>query len=136
MDHLPLYKQLVWDAMLSPDVVSVGDSVIVDGITRGMVKEGRVFLSFDRDRRAELVAQHRGALYQATAAQAWLAIDAGVDEATFRELFSEAIADRSVPRAAITRFVKEIAAEIRALPELRNPDWDNIRWWPKFPTAS
>ena len=80
-------------------VSTIGNnSVIVDGIMRGYVRDGRVVLNFDADRVAELVAQNLGAVYDANAAQAWLAVDPGVDEATFRALFSEAITDRSVPR--------------------------------------
>jgi len=61
MDHLALYEQLVSDVMPSPDVPTIGNnSVIVEGIMRGLVRDGRVVLNFDADRVAELVAQNLG----------------------------------------------------------------------------
>lgn len=124
MDHLPLYQQLVWDALLQDGAASIGESLIVDGVMCAMVKEGRIVLLFDERRAAELVAQNLGAIYQGNNTRTWLVVDPNVDEATFRELFNEATADKNVPRAAIATFLREIATEIRSLPQLSEPDWD------------
>ena len=94
-------------------------------------------------------------MYDANAAQAWLAVDAGVDEATFRALFSEAITDRSVPRdesprrlpedlpqpendsvAAMAEISQAIAADILTLPELSDPDWDTYSMVAEVRTTS
>ncbi len=124
MDHLPLYQQLVWNALRQDGAVSIGDSLIVDGVMCGMVKDGRIVLLFDENRAGELVAQNLGTIYQGNNTRTWLVVDPDVDEATFRELFDEATADRNVPRAAIATFVREVAIEIRSLPQLSKPDWD------------
>ncbi|MFT4164589.1 MAG: hypothetical protein QM650_05055 [Microlunatus sp.] len=124
MDHLPLYEQLVWDALPQDGVASTGDSLSVDGVMCAMVKDDRVVFLFDENRAAELVAQNLGTIYQGNNTRDWLVVDPDVDEATFRELFNEATADRNVPRAAIATFVREISAEIRSLPQLSEPDWD------------
>ena len=97
MDHLPLYQQLVWNALRQGGAVSIGDSLIVDGVMCGMVKEGRIVLLFDENRATELVAQNLGTIYQGNNTRTWLVVDPDVDEATFRELFNEATADRNVP---------------------------------------
>ena len=125
MDHLTLYERLMWDAIKQDeDVAWIDDSLFVDGRMCTMVKDGRIVLRLDEDRVAKLVAQGLGVVYQGVPTRDWLVVDPRVDEATVRELFGEATADRNVPRAAIARFVKEIGAEIRALPVLSDPDWD------------
>lgn len=125
MDHLTLYERLMWDAIKQDeDVAWIGDSLCVDGRMCTMVKDGRIVLRFDEDRVAKLVAQGLGLVYQGVPTRDWLVVDPRVDEATVRKLFGEATADRNVPRAAIARFVREIGAEIRALPVLRNQGWD------------
>ena len=118
MGHLTLYERLMWDAIKQDEGAAwIDDSLIVDGRMCTTVKEGRIVLRFDEDRVAKLVAQGLGVVYQGVPTRDWLVVDPRVDEATVRRLFSEATADRNFPRAAIARFVEEIGAEIRALPE-------------------
>ena len=124
MDQLRLYQQLVWDSMLKPGVASDGDSMIVDGVTCGMVKEGRVLLNFGVTRLLELIDQKLGGSYEEPAERWWFDVGSGVDEPTFRELFSEATSDENVVRAAVDDFMYAVLPDILALPELSNPDWD------------
>jgi hypothetical protein len=125
-DHLALYERLMWDAIRQDENAAwIDDSLTVDGRMCTMLKDGRIVLKLDEARVAELVAQDLGAVYQGGPTPDWLVVDPRADEATVRRLFDEATADRNTPRAAIARFVREIGAEIRALPELRDADWDS-----------
>ena len=86
---------------------------------------GPVVFRFDADRGAELVAQSLGAVYDANAAEAWLAVDAGVDEATFRALFSEAIYGQKCSRAESPRRLPEDLPQPENM--IRSPPWRRSR---------
>jgi len=124
MDHLRLYQQLVRDAMSKPGVASDGNAVIVDGITCGMVRQGRVLLNFEVTRLLELIDRKLGGSHEEPAGRWWFDVGPGVDEPTFRELFSEATSDENVVRAAVDDFMYAVLPDIEALPGLSDPDWD------------
>jgi len=124
MDHLRIYQQLVLGAMLKPGVASHGDSVIVDGVTCGMVRQGRVLLNFGVTRILELIDQKLGGSSEEPAERWWFDVGPGVDEPIFRKLFSEATSDENVVRAAVDEFMYAVLPDILALPELNGSDWD------------
>src|SRR5690606_38083977 len=91
VDHVPLYRRLVWNELSPGCSVSATGSVVVEGVLRGFVRDDRVVLLFDERRVAELVAQGRGTVHTGNNHPGWLAVDPRVDEPTFRELFHEAV---------------------------------------------
>lgn len=124
MDHLPLYEQLVWDALSSGTVLSNG-SVTVEGVMRGFVDHGRIVLRIDEHRMAELAARNLGAVYPENNRPGWFLVDPEVDEATFRVLFHEAVGAEA--RASLlAEFSQAIAADILALPGSIDPDWETF----------
>ncbi len=92
---------------------------------RGFVKHGRIVLLFGEQRVAELAARNLGSAYTENNSPGWFMIDPGADEATFRELFHEAVGAEA--RASLlAEFRAAIARNILALPELSESDWDTF----------
>lgn len=111
--------------MPKPGVASDGNAVIVDGITCGMVRQGRVLLNFGVTRLLELIDRKLGGSHEEPAGRWWFDVGPGVDETTFRELFTEATSDENVVRAATDDFMYAVVPDILALPELSGSDWDS-----------
>ena len=125
MDHRPLYEQLVWNELSSGSALAASGSVTVEGVMRGFIDQGRIVLKFDEHRVPELVAQDLGVAYTENNRPGWLTVDRGVDEATFRELFHEAVGAEA--RASLlAEFRAAITDNILAIPDLSTTDWETF----------